>query len=124
MKQCAAWRSLGKVTVIPRTLRYPYNWPAEREREKGVDVAMAIDFVCMAIDDYYDVGILVTTDTDLLPALDYVTNNVNLNNIVEVAACIGQNQKSRLRVTGQQVWCHLLYKSDYDLIADQTDYRP
>ena len=39
LKQAAAWRSSG-VTVIQRTLRYPRDWPKEREREKGIDVAI------------------------------------------------------------------------------------
>ncbi len=35
----------GKVNVITRTLRYPPDWPNARAQEKGIDVALAIDFV-------------------------------------------------------------------------------
>mgnify|MGYP001593267752 CR=1 FL=1 len=68
MKNCAAWVNSG-VTVTTRMLRYPKNWPQEKEREKGIDVALVIDFVTMAIDNQYDVGVLASVDTDLTPAL-------------------------------------------------------
>jgi NYN domain len=58
------------VTVVQRPLRYPKAWPAEKAQEKGVDVALAVDFVVMAVTRVYDVGILVSTDTDLVPALE------------------------------------------------------
>jgi len=43
-----------------------------RIREKGTDIKMAIEIVIGAIDNLYDVAILVSSDTDLIPALDYV----------------------------------------------------
>jgi hypothetical protein len=50
---------------VQRPLRYPKAWPAERAQEKGVDVALAVDFVMLAVTGAHDVGILVSTDTDL-----------------------------------------------------------
>jgi hypothetical protein len=35
----------GKVTVVTRTLRYPPDWPETHAQEKGIDVALAVDFV-------------------------------------------------------------------------------
>jgi hypothetical protein len=43
-----------------------------REEEKGIDVALAIDFVTMAVRGEYDVGVIMSTDTDLKPALEAV----------------------------------------------------
>lgn len=43
-----------------------------RPREKGVDVKIAIDMVVGAIDDLFDTAILVSSDTDLIPAVKYV----------------------------------------------------
>lgn len=40
--------------------------------EKGVDVLMAVDLVCGAYENLYDTAILVSSDTDLIPALDKV----------------------------------------------------
>ena len=41
-------------------------------REKGVDVKIAIDLVIDGIEDEYDVAIVVSSDTDLIPAIKYV----------------------------------------------------
>lgn len=38
-------------------------------REKGTDVRIAVDLVVGAIDDLYDVALLVSSDTDLVPAI-------------------------------------------------------
>jgi hypothetical protein len=32
----------GKVKIIARTLRYPFDWPAGHVQEKGVDVFLAM----------------------------------------------------------------------------------
>ncbi len=41
-------------------------------REKGVDVQIAIDLVIGAAEDVYDTAVLVSSDTDLIPAIRYV----------------------------------------------------
>src|SRR3989344_4882929 len=41
-------------------------------REKGVDVKIAIDIVIDGIEDKYDTAIIVSSDTDLIPAIKYV----------------------------------------------------
>lgn len=124
MRQCAAWEALGKVTITARPLRYPRNWPTEREREKGVDVALAIDFVSMFIDGIYDIGILASADTDLVPALETVARRAPPDKAPEVAAWHSGTYKNRLRISGMNIWCHLLEKSDYSAVSDLTDYRP
>ena len=43
-----------------------------RAREKGIDVKMATDLIVGAIDKKYDTIILISSDTDLVPALDFV----------------------------------------------------
>jgi len=43
-----------------------------RIREKGTDVKIAVDLVIGAVDDIYDTAILVSSDTDLIPAVKYV----------------------------------------------------
>lgn len=44
----------------------------ERTREKGIDVKIAVDMMVGAIDDQYDTAILVSSDTDLVPAIDWI----------------------------------------------------
>ena len=58
--------------MITQGLRYPPTWPTDPAQEKGIDVAWAIDFVRLAITGAYDVGVMMSTDTDLLPALRFV----------------------------------------------------
>ena len=41
-------------------------------REKGVDVQIAIDLVIGAVENSYDTAIIVSSDTDLIPAIRYI----------------------------------------------------
>ncbi len=41
-------------------------------REKGVDVKIAIDIVIDGIENKYDTAIIVSSDTDLIPAIKYI----------------------------------------------------
>lgn len=41
-------------------------------REKGIDVKIATDLVAGALDDKYDAAILVSSDTDLVPMVDWI----------------------------------------------------
>ena len=43
-----------------------------RSREKGIDVKIAVDLIMAALDNKYDTAVLVSSDTDLIPALDLV----------------------------------------------------
>jgi uncharacterized LabA/DUF88 family protein len=121
-RQQAAWERSG-VTVVQRPLRYPTAWPAERPQEKGVDVALAVDFVMLAVTRAYDVGILVSTDTDLVPALEAVVGlGGNRGPRAEVAAWTSSRAAPRLRITQARLWCHYLRVDDYRGIVDPTDY--
>lgn len=73
-RQAHRWASDG-ATVTTRALRYPRGWPAVPAQEKGVDVALAVDFVKLAIEGEYDVGVMMSTDNDLLPVLEVVRNH-------------------------------------------------
>ena len=43
-----------------------------RIREKGTDVKIAVDLIVGAVDNYYDTAILISSDTDLIPAVNYI----------------------------------------------------
>lgn len=43
-------------------------------REKGVDVKLSVDLVIGAVDNLYDTAIVISSDTDLIPAIKYVRN--------------------------------------------------
>lgn len=117
-RQARAWAAAAGVDVIRRPLRYPRSWPREAAQEKGLDVALAIDFVRCAWEQAYDVGILFSSDSDLVPALEAVVEIKVAR--VEVAAWVGT---ARLQLPGTQLpWCHHLTKADYLAVADPTDY--
>ncbi len=115
MRQTAGWQSKG-VTVIARPLRYPKNWPHEKE----INVLLAIDFCTLA--SKYDVGIMFSADTDLSPALEYVAKSHHPFMKVEVAGWRSDWHRLRLGVPGASVWCHWLSRADHDQVADTADY--
>lgn len=41
-------------------------------REKGIDVKIATDLIAAALDDKYDVAVIVSSDTDLVPMIDWI----------------------------------------------------
>lgn len=49
----------------------------ERLREKGIDVKLATDLIVGAIDDKYDVAVVVSSDADIVPAIDWVRNRTH-----------------------------------------------
>jgi uncharacterized LabA/DUF88 family protein len=125
LRQCTAWESSG-VDVTWRTLRYPQDWPAEPAEEKGIDVALAIDFVMMAFRKDYDVGVLMSTDTDLKPALEAIRQLGRTSPFprCEVAAWSSSAGHSRrLSLAGRGIWCHWLDESAYDAVHDPRDYN-
>lgn len=120
-KQKQAWEMSPLVQVHRRPLRYPADWGdpgAERAREKGVDVALAIDMVRHAITGQFDAAILVSRDTDLVPALEAIRELSGPH--VEVATWEGS---SRLRLEGP-LWCHMLSEEDWVNVRDSGFYGP
>jgi len=67
--QKAAWERDARVTVIRRDLNYR-GWPQQPPREKGIDVKLAVDLVQSSMLAEYDVAVVFSGDTDLLPALE------------------------------------------------------
>ncbi|MDA2927105.1 NYN domain-containing protein [Acidobacteria bacterium AH-259-G07] len=120
-KQCSAWATQG-AKVIFRPLRYPPNWPDEKAEEKGIDVALAIDYIALALDGAYDVGVIASTDTDLKPALEFVYRKYRSQCRCEVMAWAGTARGRQLSIAGVNLWCHWLNRTDYDQVADLTDY--
>ncbi|MFN2611314.1 MAG: NYN domain-containing protein [Actinomycetota bacterium] len=119
-RQLAAWRSHPQIKVLTRTLRYPPGWPADPPEEKGIDVALAIDFVVMAAKREYDIGVTMSTDSDLRPALESVIEMGGAR--VEVAAWSAPRARRRLSVADKKIWCHWLDEAHYKAVHDATNY--
>ncbi|MCZ2110331.1 MAG: NYN domain-containing protein, partial [Dehalococcoidia bacterium] len=93
-------------------------------REKGIDVALAVDFVADAVVDRYDVGIIFSTDTDLRPALEFVTSRFDGIPRAESAAWrVPGANRALFANNPRRTWCHFLTAADYDAVRDPTDYN-
>jgi hypothetical protein len=128
-RQHAGWQRSPLVDLTVRALRYPYGWPKEsqpgqRPQEKGIDVALAMDFALLAAHGEYDVGILMSTDTDLKPALEYVAGLTDDGGArAEVAAWSGTGQHSRrLSIKSRKLFCHWIDEATYRSVTDHRDY--
>ena len=125
-RQISAWERQPLVTVTTKPFRYPRNYPDSRPQEKGVDVQLALDFAMMAVRNEYDVGILMSNDTDLLPALEEVIKLESQT--VEVATWEPREgrPKYHLRLPGrartEQLYCHWIGLDGYNEVRDDTDY--
>lgn len=73
-KRAARWRQDPRVEMFSRPLRYPSDFgkPSckEKVREKGIDVGLAVDLLDRAIAHDFDVAIVFSHDTDLIPAFE------------------------------------------------------
>jgi uncharacterized LabA/DUF88 family protein len=124
MRQANAWAKEG-VAVITRPLRYPHDWPSRPPVQKGIDVELAVDLIRGYVMDEFDVGIVASTDTDLLPAIESIWRFDRKRGYdpVEVCAWKAEGFAKQLRLEGQTLWCHQLARSDYERVADRNDYN-
>jgi len=127
-RQIESWKREPMLKVNTRPLRYlPTAWdPTGRPtrwgsgEEKGIDVLIALDMVVGAIDDTFDVAVLVSGDTDLLPAVERV---IGVGKRVENAVWWPDHQPGHpLRPKGRSIWCHRLTSDRFHYLRDDTDY--
>ncbi|MFD5566515.1 NYN domain-containing protein [Streptomyces cadmiisoli] len=124
-RQHAQWETDPLVKLVTRPLRYPSAWPTERAQEKGIDVQLTLDFAVMATRGEYDVGIMVSADTDLKPALEYVAELTTSRGRprAEVAAWSVDGQHCRrLSISRRNLYCHWIGEDVYKKVQDKTDY--
>ena len=118
------WESEKICKVERRLLMYPDDWGqpdcVELPREKGIDVALSVDLVMMAMRGEFEVGIVVSRDTDLKPAIEAVHDMPGPH--VEVATWKGDS-RIRLDDRGKKLYCHWLDEQDFKAVRD-TKYYP
>ena len=115
-RQRAFWEGIG-CQVIARSLRYAGTEDGHGQ-EKGVDVALAVDYVRMAIERQFEVGAIFSMDTDLAPALEFVKSLNDPSLTPVTAAWYGEDAVSQI----PGVWCHRLHLEDYLAVHDSTNY--
>ena len=122
-RQAATWGRNEFVHVHRRPLRYPKDWPNTPAVEKGIDVQLAIEVVRLAIQGEYDAAIIVSHDSDLLPAVEAILELKAAH--IEVATWSGLRQPIRKpgnRRGNWVPWCHWLKENDFNAVRDWTDY--
>jgi uncharacterized LabA/DUF88 family protein len=119
-RQVSMWAKLGLVKACTRPLNYRDR---SAPREKGVDVLLAVDFVLMAARDLFDVGVIFSADTDLVPALEAVIE-MKGEQACEVAywQIPGLGLRRAIGVKGRSLVRHGLDESAYRWVHDPTDY--
>ncbi len=123
-RRMAAWITDNPelVQVFPRSLKYP----PPRGQEKGVDVELAIDIVRLAMDDAFDIVVLASTDTDLMPPLELIAKRFP-EKIIETAAFkpvpgCEADANPALDLSGGGVIRKLMDKKHFDRIADTRNF--
>lgn len=123
--QTAAWeRADPRLRVIRRELKYR-GWPEHPPREKGVDVALAIALVESALLNEYDVAIVFSSDTDLIPVVEMAFHRTTPN--IEIAAWSGAKPlwfPTEMAAGRRLPWCHFLGERDVDAVRDLAIYIP
>ena len=123
MRQVAAWEKAG-VRPFTRDLRYPRDWPNKRAEEKGIDVALAIHAVMMAVRGQLDVAIIASTDTDLRPVLEaYALLPGDDKPTIETATWTSVSFSKKLTAKGAPAWVHRLDEAAYQQVQDTRDYN-
>ena len=124
MRQRQAWIDECGPDVLrvrSRPLRYPPARPLADAEEKGIDVQLAIDAMVMGINREYDLAILATTDTDLLPVVEGLIalreRSVGKPDVV-VIGWAGLSQKLEANVPILWIGRH-----DYEVVRNVDDFN-
>lgn len=81
---------------------------------------MALDIALGARDDIYDVAVVVSADSDLVPAIEIA---LAAGKRVETAMWWSPAQRHRrMKMPGRRLWNHALDASRFAQVRDDTDY--
>ncbi|MGH3041921.1 MAG: NYN domain-containing protein [Gaiellaceae bacterium] len=125
-RRIGAWiaEAPERVQVFPRPLRYSPGY--KRAQEKGVDVEFAIDFVRLALDDEFDVAVLASADTDLVPALQFVADRFPEKGLItlgyEPEAGFAADAPAPLDLPRGTVERRFIKKADFKRVADRRNF--
>ena len=100
------WSSTGERT-----------WTAQ---EKGIDVLMALEMAMGARDNLYDIAVVVSGDSDLVPAIEVA---LAADKDVQTAMRWSpQDQNRKMRTSNLQIPHHRLDARRFNHVQDPTDY--
>ena len=118
-RQVARWQSYGAGSGVRLDVRTrPLDYRLGKPREKGVDVLLALDLAFGAASSEFDVVVLFSGDSDLLPALERADGSG--------VACESASWRGGGRRLPQKSFLkceHQLSQLDYTQVQDLVDYR-
>lgn len=88
----------------------------QRSREKGIDVWIAVDLIEGAVENRYDTAILVSSDTDLVPAIDFVRKKYK-----KKVEYIGFSMLKTKKYDSSKPVKRLIYSTDIQRVLVETD---
>ncbi len=91
-----------------------------RLREKGIDVKLATDLIVGAVDNQYDTAIIVSSDSDLIPAIDWVRHRRKKK--IEYIGFSIPDEKDPLKSTNPSL--SLMAKTDIKRTLVKSDLEP
>ncbi len=132
------------VSVVERKLRYRWEWgfdpkalphpeknvgrilqtpvePYQRAREKGIDLAIGLDVVDLALKDHMEVAIIVSSDNDLCEAARSTHRVTRSTKRVSVEAALF-NENRTPSLLQHYDYTHQLRYPDFDAAQDSFDY--
>jgi uncharacterized LabA/DUF88 family protein len=133
-----------RVTVVERVLSYRWEWgfdknqlpdpkknigvtqqvtvsPYQRAREKGIDVALALDVIDLAQQKQMDVAVIVSSDTDLCEVARVVHSTTGIaGKRVSVEAAVVSGRRPVL--LQHYDYTHNLNRNDFQQFSDNFDY--
>lgn len=92
----------------------------QKMREKGIDVKLATDLIVGAIDKKYDTAIIVSSDADLVPAVDWIRHRFN-KKVEYIGFSIIDKSKNGDSTKPLQT---LITHSDIQRILIESDLKP
>lgn len=92
----------------------------EKLREKGIDVKLATDLIVGAVDNKYDTAIIVSSDSDLTPAIDWVRHRKKRK--IEYIGFSIPNETNPENSTNPSL--SLIAKTDIKRILIKSDLQP
>ncbi len=121
------------VRVYSRELRYRYksfSLPDGSEtkilvgQEKGIDIRIALDIICYALDDTFDVALVFSQDDDLSEVVDDIRKiSQNQSKWIKIASAFPISPTSKNSRGIQKTDWIRIEKELYDGCIDQNDYR-
>ncbi len=106
--------------VTPQTV---ILWPWQRPREKGIDLLIGLDVVEFALTGLFDVGIVVSLDSDLREIPSAIRNlRAHLTNPVRIEAAVPVGPLHTPKTLAGFAYTHQITREVFERIRDDTDY--